>query len=89
MAYKPMYEAAYSLVAAISRVKGQALAPTQQQMSLIVTNLSLLRAGHDLTRARLRSIALGEVQDNSMRLNLHFITLDRILGQVFNGKNGI
>ena len=89
MPYLPMYEAAYGLVAAISRVKKVALAPTSQQMQLLIVNLGLLRAGHKLSSKRLRSIALGEMQSETMRKNLHYQTLDRVLAQIFSGKDGI
>jgi hypothetical protein len=80
-----MYEAAYGLVAAISRVKDRPLAPTVNQMGRIITNLSLLRTGTSvrLDRARLRSIALGEPQPDIASI-LSYIELDKVLTEVFN-----
>ena len=88
MPYTPMYEAAYGLVAAISRVKNRPLAPTASQMGRIVSNLSILRTGTSvrLDRVRLRSIALGETQPD-LAHNLSYIELDKVLTEVFNEQN--
>jgi hypothetical protein len=85
MPYTPMYEAAYGLVATISRVKDRPLAPTALQMGRIVSNLSILRTGTSvrLDRARLRSIALGEPQPDIASI-LSYIELDKVLTEVFN-----
>ena len=84
----PMYESVYDMLAVISRVVEQPVAPTQQQMHLLVTNLGLIRVGTSvrLDKKRIRSIALGEAQPDLAK-NLHFIMLNKVLQEIFDNVN--
>jgi hypothetical protein len=83
-----MYESVYSMLATISRIVEQPVAPTQKQMWLLVTNLGLIRVGTSvrLDKKRLRSIALGEAQPD-LEHNLHFKTLNQVLQEIFDNVN--
>lgn len=86
----PMYESVYSMLATMSRVVEQPVAPTQRQLSLLVTNLGLIRVGTlvRLDKKRIRSIALGEDQPD-LASNLHFQELNKILQEVFDNVNTV
>lgn len=86
----PMYESVYSMLATMSRVVEQPVAPTQRQLSLLVTNLGLIRVGTKvrLDKKRIRSIALGEAQPE-LASNLHFKELNKILQEIFDNVNTV
>lgn len=85
-----MYESVYSMLATMSRVVERPVAPTQQQVDLLVTNLGLIRVGTlvRLDKKRIRSIALGEAQPD-LEQNLHFKMLNKILQEIFDHVNTI
>lgn len=85
-----MYESVYSMLATMSRVVEQPVAPTQRQLSLLVTNLGLIRVGTKvrLDKKRIRSIALGEAQPE-LASNLHFKELNKILQEIFDNVNTV
>jgi len=85
-----MYESVYSMLATMSRVVEQPVAPTEKQLNLLVTNLGLIRVGTmvRLDKKRIRSIALGEPQPE-LASNLHFQMLNKVLQEVFDNVNTV
>lgn len=86
----PMYESVYSMLATMSRVLERPVAPTEKQLSLLLTNLGLIRVGSlvRLDKQRIRSIALGEEQPD-LASNLHYQELNKILQEVFDDVNTV